>query len=339
MGWNNRYGYPEYVSVAERKERIEKATASFKKKNKGAVLQPVVVTGRQLVKTFWGKSWVENLESYRDYAYRLERGRSYVRHGAVIDLQTAPGVITALVSGTKTYTVRITIAPVNPIIWQNLIKECTGKINSLVELLQGKLADHVLALIAQPKKGLFPDPNEISFTCSCPDYATMCKHVSAVLYGIGIRCDTTPEEFFLLRGVNHQELLTHAMHNIPPAKSTISKSATKIADEDVSQIFGVEIAPPTTTTGKVTQAQVPAKDTAKTAAKTNFTSPMPSSEEQNLMNALTFEATITNNTVTIPQEYLAQLPSPQVRIVLLFAADKGTQEAKKQKQAKKATKK
>lgn len=130
MSWNNYGRFPKYVTVAERKEKIAQKTAKLKKKSSN--LEPIIVQGRRMVKTFWGESWCNNLESYADYEYRLERGRTYVRHGAVVDLKIQPGEIYAKVCGTRMYIIHITIAALGEKEWRNLIKECSGKINSLI---------------------------------------------------------------------------------------------------------------------------------------------------------------------------------------------------------------
>jgi len=237
MSWYGYGRFPEYRSVAEKKERNEKELVKLKKKYKS--VSPVIIQGRSMVKNFWGKSWLKNIESYADYAYRLERGRSYVRHGAVLDLKINPGEIKALVCGTSNYKVHITISEVSLHDWHGLIKECSGKINSLIELLQGKLSQHIMEIITQPNRGLFPKSQEIKFTCSCPDHAYMCKHVAAVLYGIGVRIDEFPEFLFVLRQVDHTELLVKATKDVS-LKSFVSASQDAL-DGDLSNIFGVDV--------------------------------------------------------------------------------------------------
>jgi uncharacterized Zn finger protein len=236
MGWYSRF--PEYVSVAERKEKIAKKAEKLKKKK--IDLNPVVVQGRALTKTFWGKAWCDNIESYKDFEYRLDRGRAYVRHGAVIDLKIKTGEVQALFCGTRMYTVKISIKPTLKKVWKALVKECSGKINSLIELLQGNFSQNVMQIITHPEKGLFPKPSEITFDCTCPDHAMMCKHVSAVLYGIGIRFDNSPDYLFVLRDLDHTELFAHAVNDISFVSGASSGSLA--IDGDLSELFGVEIA-------------------------------------------------------------------------------------------------
>jgi uncharacterized Zn finger protein len=233
--------YPRHTTVAERRQQAQKEIA--KRTRKGAQLSPVSVQGLKMARTFWGTEWCANLESYRDYENRLPRGRTYVRHGSVIDLQIQPGKVEALVVGTACYSVRITIARLAADRWKAVRKRCSGEIGSLLELLQGKLSDHVMRVITDQKSGLFPAPAEIKFTCSCPDWAVMCKHVAAVMYGIGARLDEAPELFFTLRQVDHRELITDLDATQLGRKKTARKT---VAESDLADVFGIEIeaAPP-----------------------------------------------------------------------------------------------
>jgi len=208
MGWESSWGYPPYVKVAERKKQAARKIAQLKKK--GHAIEPIVVEGRTIATTFWGKAWCKHLEKYSDYENRLPRGRTYVRNGSVIDLKLNPGTIKALVSGSSIYTVEITIDPFSPSKWEALIKECSGKIDSLIELLQGTFSKGVMEVIMHAEKGLFPHSHEIKLKCSCYDWTDMCKHAAAALYGIGAHLDDRPEDLFLLRQVDHTALLTQA---------------------------------------------------------------------------------------------------------------------------------
>lgn len=231
-------GWAPYVPVAERKRQAERKVAAMVKK--GEKVSPINISGRTIASTFWGKSWCDNLESYMDFSNRLPRGRTYVRNGSVVDLKIAPGKVTALVSGSSLYRVEITIKPLESPRWQQVIQNCSGKIDSLVELLQGKLSKGVMETVTSKDKGLFPEPKQINLKCSCPDAATMCKHVAATLYGVGSRLDNEPELLFLLRQVDHLELITHAS---VPAKLDKAKSGKGKALEttDLGAMFGIEI--------------------------------------------------------------------------------------------------
>lgn len=228
-------GWAPYVPVAERRRKAERMLASLKKK--GRVCEPVAIEGRTIARTFWGKQWCENLESYSDYANRLPRGRTYVRNGSVVDLQIEKGKISALVAGSDVYQVDITVHALDKKLWQGILKECAGKVGSLVELLQGRLSDAVMKVVTRQVDGLFPAPRQISFRCSCPDSAWMCKHVAAVLYGVGARFDRQPELLFLLRHVDPQELIRQA-GSVPVVEKSKHR---QLEGADLSALFGIEL--------------------------------------------------------------------------------------------------
>jgi uncharacterized Zn finger protein len=239
--WRYRYdgwgGYPPYVSVAERKKAAAKEIAALAKK--GKKVSPVVLEGTAIARTFWGKAWCKNLERYSDYANRIPRGRSYVRSGAVVDLQVEPGKVVALVRGSALYTVTVTIKPVEAARWREIVKECTGKIDSVIELLRGKLSKAVMEVITQKETGLFPAPRQIEMRCSCPDAATMCKHVAATLYGVGARLDHDAEMLFRLRGADPAELVTTAAAGAVSGKPLVAKEKT--FGGDLAGVFGIDL--------------------------------------------------------------------------------------------------
>src|SRR5438309_11997822 len=229
-------GWAPYVPVAARRRKAEREMEKLRKK--GAVLSPVKIEGRQIASTFWGKAWCDNLESYRDYENRLPRGRTYVRNGSVVDLQIAPREVTAIVSGSKIYKVKISIGDVGPARWKTLCADCSGGIDSLVELLQGRFSKGVMERLCRQDTGLFPRPSEIRFTCSCSDYASMCKHIAAVLYGVGARLDEQPELLFQLRAVNQNELVANLDSSLPLVKAG-PDAARLLVDDDISALFGL----------------------------------------------------------------------------------------------------
>jgi uncharacterized Zn finger protein len=235
-------GFPKYRSVAGNKEKALKNLEKLKKKRPD--INPIIIEGRKLAKTWWGKAWNDNLESYSDYANRLPRGRSYARNRAILDLKILPERITALVQGTrsKPYEIEITIQPLSKKTWEEIIKACEGKLESLQELLEGSFPKTLADIFTAQDKGLFPTPEEISFYCSCPDYAVMCKHVAAALYGVGSRLDEDPMLFFTLRNVNIDELINKA---ITQRSETLlkksDKKSSRVIEDDISSIFGIDI--------------------------------------------------------------------------------------------------
>jgi uncharacterized Zn finger protein len=233
------YEWKPYVPVAERRRKALREME--KRRKKGHAVSPVTVEGRTIARTFWGKAWCENLEGYSDYANRLPRGRTYVRNGSVVDLQIKPGEIHAYVCGSELYKVELKIVPVKKTHWKSICKDCGGAIDSLVELLQGKLSQGVMERICRQSAGLFPTPAEIHLSCSCPDWAGMCKHVAAVLYGIGARFDHQPELLFRLRGVDELELIASAGKATPLSKHAPA-SGKVLGGEDLSEMFGLDMA-------------------------------------------------------------------------------------------------
>ena len=222
--------FPQYVSVAERRRQAEKEA-----KKRGNT-SPIVIEGSQIARTFWGKSWCRNLERYSDYANRLPRGRTYVRSGCVFDLQIRSGTVQALVSGSRVYNVEINVAPIPKSRWKSVCDDCAGAIDSLVELLEGSFSKTTMERFCRQESGLFPMPSELKFHCSCPDSARMCKHIAAVLYGIGARLDEKPELLFTLRNVGPQGLISNAGRRMAKPKTT-----RLLKTGNLSELFEIDI--------------------------------------------------------------------------------------------------
>ena len=238
MGWWGGYSiWPEYVPVATKIARAKKAAEKLRKK--GVDVQPVELSGRKIASSFWGKAWCDHMESFHDFENRLPRGRSYVRNGSVVHLEMGKGAIKALVAGSETYTVEIKVDLLPPKRWKRIKEQCTGEIASLLDLLKGKLSDGVMRVVADRDNGLFPGPDDFKMSCSCPDYADMCKHIAAVFYGVGARLDARPELLFLLRGVDHAELTADGGVEAAIAKG--GDGAPQLADTDLSEMFGIEL--------------------------------------------------------------------------------------------------
>jgi len=255
------YGWRPYVPVAERRR---KATLQMEKlRKKGKAVSPVRIEGRQIARTFWGKAWCEHLEKFSDYENRLPRGRSYVRNGSVCHLDIRKGEIQAKVAGSRLYNVRVLVELLPADRWEAVKKHCSGKVASLLDLLRGKLSDSVMEVVTHRNRGLFPLPKEIALDCSCPDWADMCKHVAAVLYGVGARLDEKPELLFLLRGVNHEELVGSAQAGSVIAKGRKSDKHKKLAEGNLEEVFGIELSAPPHSPSNERQRKYVARKTGK----------------------------------------------------------------------------
>jgi len=233
--------YPKYVPVAEGNAKAKKQIEKMLKKN--PLLQPIIIEGKNIANTWWGKAWNKNLEIYADYSNRISRGRSYVRSGAVLDISIETGLVTALVQGSerKPYQITIKVSPLSNEKLANILKFCNHKIDNLAELLEGKFPKELEELFTLQGKGLFPTMKEISFECSCFDWAEMCKHVTAALYGIGARFDEDPMLFFKLRDIDFEVLLKKTiqqkMQNL--LENSDKKSSRALDEKDVFGLFGV----------------------------------------------------------------------------------------------------
>ena len=167
-----------------------------------------------LASSWWGEAWGSNLERYADYSNRIDRGRRYVRADAVVDLHIDKGRVDAKVLGSRgePYDVRIEITPLPGERAQELVSRCGRGAKDLDSLVRGEFPEE-LKDVFYGVGGLFPAPDEISFHCSCPDWASMCKHVAAALYGIGVRFDEDPTLFFKLRGLDPEVFVDAAIQD------------------------------------------------------------------------------------------------------------------------------
>jgi len=262
-------GWRPYVPVAQRRARARRQMDSLRKK--GVDIEPVEIEGRKIARTFWGEAWCDHLESFSDYENRLPRGRTYVRNGSVCHLEIKTGQVLAKVAGSEMYDLHIRIKALPAKQWAAIKRNCAGHIGSLLELLQGKLSDPVLEVVTNRKEGLFPIPREISLKCNCPDWAVMCKHVAAVLYGVGARLDQQPELLFRLRGVDHEELIDADAEAAVAAAMSPGRSK-RLSDGELSDVFDIDLdsssdAVATTASRKRTRKRAKANSRGKKVAK------------------------------------------------------------------------
>ena len=251
-------GWRPYVPVARR--RAVAAQAMNKLRRTNPHIEPIEIQGRKIARTFWGEAWCKHLERFSDFANRLPRGRTYVRNGSVCHLTIKKGKVEAIVSGSVLYHVAIDIAPLSSTRWKGIRRQCAGQIGSMLELLHGKLSSHVMGIVTDPGKGLFPQPRDIKLHCDCPDWAVMCKHVAAVLYGVGARLDKKPQLLFVLRNLDHQELIS-VVPDLQAATSGRGKRR-RLVGQDLSSVFGIDIedaAPPAKKSARRKTAHHPIK--------------------------------------------------------------------------------
>ncbi|VAX12765.1 zinc finger, SWIM-type [hydrothermal vent metagenome] len=233
-------GWAPYVPVAKRRANAAKEIKKLSKK--GMKIDPIEIQGRKIATTFWGKAWCDHLEKFSDFDNRLPRGRTYVRNGSVCHLAISKGKVEAIVSGSELYKININISPLSANKWKNVRTQCAGQIGSMLELLQGRFSDNVMEIVTDQNKGLFPKPSEIKLACNCPDWAEMCKHIAAVLYGVGARLDHQPELLFLLRNVDHEELISAELDMQSVTAGTGKRR--RLAGTDLSDVFGVDMDEP-----------------------------------------------------------------------------------------------
>lgn len=258
------YGFRPYVSVAERKARNKKEMAKLEKQ--GRKIRPIEIEGRKIARTFWGQAWCDHLESFSDFSNRLPRGRSYVRNGSVCHLDIAKGHVEAMVSGSELYNVTVEISTLPKKKWTGLKTQCMGQIGSLLELLSGELSDNLMKVVTDRSEGLFPLPGEIEFSCDCPDWASMCKHIAAVFYGVGARLDHSPGLLFELRGVEVEELIEADAESALDTNLQ-SPGGKQLDSDELSDIFGIDMAPSLETPSPNTKKSKTSKSAKKKATK------------------------------------------------------------------------
>ena len=260
-----------YEDVKEQKKRLEREIAKRVKRGERFEVLSAPEGQKKLCTTFWRQAWCRNLESYQQYESRLPRGRSYLRQGKVYNLEITPGKLSAVVAGSELYDTSVSIKPLPDQQWQEIVQSSAGQVSSMLDLLSGKLGDGLMKVLTDPQDGLFPKPKEIRFDCSCPDYADMCKHVSAILYGVGVMLDSKPELLFTLRGVDQAELLANASSITMGDLDT----GTELGETDLSALFGIdlgelpseELLPPMPEKKKAPSNQVTTKEPAENKAR------------------------------------------------------------------------
>ena len=238
--WNTDRTFSQ-PTIAELREKVrDSSKIAAKKKLQYEPIGPV--SRRDVCTSWWGKAWCANLEQYADFESRLGRGKRYMKSGTVIDLKIRKGRIEARVQGTRKtpYKVEIRISPLSEEKCDALIEKCGRRINNMECLIKGEFPSELKELFTS-ENGFFPSPKEISFSCSCPDWALMCKHVAAAMYGIGVRLDENPFYFFELRGIDVDRFINVALESKVESmlKNADKRTERMIDNADLTALFGV----------------------------------------------------------------------------------------------------
>lgn len=207
------------------KQRAEELCAA------GEQLQPVVCSTRKLASHFWGAAWMRHLALCEAGGLCLAPGRTLLRHGCVLDLRIAPGAIHALVSAEQLYEVHLTLRAPDDERREELAQLCSGRIGSLMALLEGQANDELLQLLCEPESGLLPAPHEWHMSCTCPDWTEPCPHAAAAIYAAGVLIDSDPSLLFTLRSVDPASLIS-----LPSPADTADLPTSRLED-----IFGLTI--------------------------------------------------------------------------------------------------
>mgnify|MGYP002856125409 CR=1 FL=1 len=243
------YGSYNYYNKKRKKKKenfIDKFTEKAQRiAKRHKEYNPVIIEkgARTICKSWWGKAWCQNLERYADWENRIARGKDYVKHNTLVDLQINGGKISAKVQGAawSPYEINIMIDPISEKQCQEISKEAAGEIKDIESLIAGKFPKNLKDLFFK-EEGLFPSPKEIHFGCSCPDYAKMCKHIVAALYGIGVRLDSNPLYFFQMRGIDVDLFIAKVVGDGVESmlENANVKSERIIQNADLLRIFSVE---------------------------------------------------------------------------------------------------
>lgn len=236
MSW---YGFREYVPVAKRQANAKKQMNQLR--GEGQVITPIEpFRGQKIARTFWGQAWCRHIECLSDFRSRLDRGKTYVRNGSVCHLAISTGRVDAYVCGSELYKLRVDVDPLPPRQWERIKQQCAAQVGSVVELLQGQLSQSVMAILTNADTGMFPHADDFRLDCNCPDFVRLCKHLAAVLYGVGVRLDAEPQLLFTLRGVDYLELIDAAGTGV---EAVDTSADAPLADADLADVFGIDLAP------------------------------------------------------------------------------------------------
>lgn len=210
------------------------------------------------VKNWWATRWIEAVERVMD-AGRLRRGRSYARAGQVLAVEESAGGVTARVQGSRRtpYKVTIEVKPLSDAQWTAVFSALSERAIFTAELLNGQMPQNIEEAFAAAGVSLFPGRGELTAGCSCPDWASVCKHIAAAQYILAERFDDDPFLLFRLRGRTQEQALAalRAQHgpadDEPQPEAETAAPLTALLDDywragGGLAHFPVEIKPPVT---------------------------------------------------------------------------------------------
>jgi uncharacterized Zn finger protein len=160
--------------------------------------------------SWWSKRFLEAVEPYL-VGGRSGRGRSYARKGQVLELSVGPGLISALVQGSrpKPYKTRIAMAALSDAQWERVLGRLSSQAGYSALMLGGELPHEVEEVFAAEGCPLLPSRTaRLVSDCSCPDWANPCKHVAAVCYLVAEEYDRDPFALLAWRGRDREQVLS-----------------------------------------------------------------------------------------------------------------------------------
>ncbi|MFK3981934.1 hypothetical protein ACI2K4_16350 [Micromonospora sp. NPDC050397] len=159
--------------------------------------------------SWWSRRFVDVLESFA-LGTRLTRGRAYARAGQVLSLEVAPGVVSAVVQGSRPrpYAVTVRLRPYDAEVWGRIETVLAGQALFSAQLLAGDLPPELERVFAEADAPLFPAAiGDLAMRCNCPDFAVPCKHLAASFYLLAEAFDADPFQLLHWRGRTREELL------------------------------------------------------------------------------------------------------------------------------------
>ncbi len=164
-------------------------------------------------RSWWGMRWMAALEEM-GLKGRLGRARNYAVGGQVVSVEVAGGDILAKVVGTRPdpYEVKLVFRRPEGACRRRIIDKIRAEPMLVARILANDLPMEVAEIFSKegfdlfPGKKLAPGKYDMTSSCSCPDWANPCKHVTAVLLVLGEEVSRRPAMLLELRGIGEEDL-------------------------------------------------------------------------------------------------------------------------------------